>query len=179
MKVMKILNKYMKPFLIEHGFKYEGKRGGDEPCFIHKDYDKARIFFSFVTCIKPFSIQTEVYGGAYDNPSIDLFLTDLLNGPSKVAQIINTGKWYFDTEEELVGILEYQAELFKLWVFDWMLGKVYTEIDIYKKKDLIVEKRGKVYDSCSEEEQEIIESEAFKIFNEWKTKRFYPVNWKL
>lgn len=179
MKVMKILNKYMKPFLIEHGFEYQGKRGGDEPFFIHKDNDKAKVFFSFVTGIEPCSIQTEVYGGIYGNPNTDLFLTDLLNGPDKVAEVTNSGHWYFDTEEELVGILEYQAELFKSWVFDWMLGNIYTNIDVYQKKKSLFKREGELFDNSSEEEQEQIEVKVLKILSEWKTKRFYPINWKL
>lgn len=179
MQVMKILNKYMKPFLTEHGFRYKGKIGRNELCYIHKDNDEVRIFFSYETIIEPCSIITQVYGGIYDYPGIDLALTDLLNGPNRTADVINTGQWYFDTEEELLGILEYQAELFKEWVFDWMLGRKYTEVDVYMKKKMRSNKQATLFDNASKEEQDKIEAEAFKIFNEWEAKRFYPVNWKL
>lgn len=179
MKVMKVFNKFMKPFLKEYGFKYEGKRGGDELMFYHKEHKEALIIYSFTTIIKPCDVKTEVYGGIYTNPDIDLFLTDLLNGPDKVAQVFNTGDWYFDTEEELLGILEYQAGLFKKWVFDWMLGKKYTEIDVYKIKDLLFKKEGRLFDNANKEEQSKLLAEGHKLHAEWKTKRFYPVNWKL
>lgn len=179
MKVIKIFNKYMKPFLKEHGFEYKGKRGGDELMFFHKAYDKVLIIYSFETNLRPYRLITEVYGGLHHSSVTTLYLTDLLNGISKVAEVINTGQWYFDTEDELLGILEHHAELFKSYVFDWMLGRRYTDMDVYKGKKVILQQRRERFDNLTKEEAQKIENKDLKIFDEWKRKRFTPVNWKL
>lgn len=179
MKIKKILNKYMKSFLEKYGFEYKGGSGGGEIVFIHKEYPKARIFFAIQKFGDDYCISTEIHGGLYDKPMISIYLSQFLDGPEKIGQVYRPDGWYFNTEEQLLGILENQANLFEDWAFDWMLGKKYKNINAYKILKEIADNRGKLWDSSNQKQREEILEKLKKSRESWEQKRYYPEKWQL
>ena len=113
---------------------------------------------------------TTVDGGCFPKTGI-LNLTMFYDGIENFDRILRNSFWEYDTEEQLLGVLEKQADLFEDFVFDWVLGKKYTNFDAYTIKSKIASERGKLWENAPNEEK--IKTE------EWRSTRFYPKKWKL
>jgi hypothetical protein len=178
-KIDRIFKKYMKPFFEEHGFKSE-KMTIREYLFRHKDKKNALIEYQINPVLN--SIDTIIYGGIHKITGM-IRLTQLINGPEYIDEIIRD-EWYFDSKEELLGKLEKQSDLFKEWVFDWMLGNKYTSLNIYeilnkRSNERAMKWESKNFKSYKDKWGKISNSESLKYAYEWQKNRFYPKKWRL
>ena len=173
--VKSIFNKYMMPFLIKNDFiKY--RQTNDEFVFIHKEDQDIVISYTIGSLKNQLCV--EIKGGAYKHESYGgLNLTIFIDGPDKIDSKFRYPYWYFDNENELIGLLEFHANLFEDWVFDWMLSKKFTDINAYEIVEMNAKKREKKFNSLSNHErQKYLQCNES---NEWISTRFYPKKWKI
>jgi hypothetical protein len=165
MKALQAIKKYMVPFLKEFGFVITKTHLG-MIVFQHEENPDLRIFFEIQKGrgISP-TIRRDNSGhlSAY---RLSLFLDE----PSEMDCVCRDEYWNFDTDDELIGALEEQANLLKNRAFDWLFRR--TDLDIYAilKKNAIDRKNA--YDSADESGKDRAE------YNEWQARRVKPVNWK-
>ena len=178
MKSIEIFNKYMKPFLIKNGF--SGKKiSSDEICFRHKEFYDATITYIFNPM--DWSIGTEISGGNFRTHfKHTLYLTMFLDGPDNFDSINRgAGEWYYASDIELLGIFEKQADLLNEWVFDWMTGKAYENLNLIEIRNKGGRERSQIWENLDENGKKERRKLAHEAGRLWQNTRFYPKKWKL
>ena len=173
-KVSKIFKKYMKPYLEEKGFIAKDMKSGVYD-FRFKDNESIKIIFDIGMWGN--EISTRISRGKESGLISSFNITIFIDGPDKIDQIIRGDCWYYDTEDELIGVFEKQASILDDWVFDWLFRKI--DINVGKIVEKNAEIRSELDKNSTEEKRE---KEFLRIKNElseWKKTRFYPKRWKL
>jgi hypothetical protein len=170
MKALQTVKKYMVPFLREYGFEIVKTHLG-MIVFQHKENPDLRIFFEIDKGEIGPRIRRDDTGLLPSYP-----LTMFLNEPSEMEIAVTDDFWHFDTEEDLIGALEEQANLLINKAFDWLFRR--TDLDI---EAILIEnanKRKNEYEAADNLGKEILINESMKRNKEWKERRVRPVNWK-
>jgi hypothetical protein len=101
----------------------------------------------------------------------------LVNGPENADDTVSDGSWYFDSDLELLGVLEKQMGLLEKWGFTWLEGVLTVNIDdILGKK---IEAREMSWNNSSEEDRKKGVEELRQIQGIWDKMRFKPKILKL
>lgn len=171
MDVKQAIKKYMEPFLKENGFVFVKSEKGVY-LFHHHEHTELKVYFTVRTGGK--GISCELKHGKTDLlPSYDLaiFFDDLADvEPGK-----RDGFWYYDTDLELIGALEEQAELLSKYGFHWLFNRLNVDIDVIIKTKAEEQKR--IYDSSSEEQRSKDLNELLEERNQWINRRVMPNRW--
>lgn len=164
----------MGPFLAENQFRLVEVTGGFYR-FQHEEDSYAYIDFNLSSW--GLGIETSIMRRNEKDMLPDYPLTFFMKDPPKGDPRIIDGWWKYDTEEDLVGLLEEQANILSERGFAWIHNKLDLNID-----EIIDQKATdakKFWDGATEDEREALLEEYRRINQEWHDKRFKPKKWKL
>lgn len=171
MNIIKIVKKYLGSKLEEIGFSI---RRSDKNTVEYTN-DKGMILLDKGSWKKG-CLHIEIFRNRKsDNDETRLFLSYIANGFDNLNRY-NTGDWYFDTEEELIGLLEHIYEVLKKYGFTWMNRK--EPFNVHKKIEEDAAERETVGNNMTQEEKDIRLNQVKIKFKEWKAQRFLPNKWK-
>ena len=64
----------------------------------------------------------------------------------ETASTMGGCEYYFDNEDEFVGVLDHTLAIFDAWVMDWLVGNQYTDFDFMRELKDKYDKRMKLPD---------------------------------
>jgi hypothetical protein len=174
MRVLQTVKKYMVPFLNKHGFKNVQVSKGTL-IFEHETNPDLKIYFIIEKKLESQGITLEMRRGNQDlltSYRLSLFLEE----PLEMDSLCRDEYWYFDTEEELIGVLEEQANLLNTKAFDWMFRRSNLNIDSILTTRAA--ERETAYTTANEFMKKQLNDKSRKELDEWKARRVKPVNWE-
>jgi hypothetical protein len=175
MKVIPIFKKYMVPFLKENGFEVAKTDSSGVVIFQHEENSDAKIYFQIESPDKGRGICPDL---VRDNKGFLMSypLCMFLDEPSEMDTAYRDGFWRFNTEVELIGALEEQADLLKNKAFEWLFQRWDVDIDAIIKQKAV--ERENAYNSADDFGKELLVNKVRVKRDEWKARRVKPVHWK-
>jgi hypothetical protein len=164
---IKLLKFFLVPVFGRNGYEIEKN---NRLCFVQKKNRNISVDYE-VLPINGLEITVR-------HPKLDdsIKFPELVDGPEKVYW--NGGAWMgFDTIDELLGLIEYQAECFEKWIFDFLAGKAHEDIfdRINNQRKTGVEEYSKMIQEEKEKILTLYKRRADEIFS----RRFLPQKWTL
>lgn len=174
MNIKKVFKKYMEPFLKKNGFVLEEKLG-NEFTYVHEENSDAQIFFVIDSSEKRI-LPAFFHQGR--PRSITMYkLSIFIEEPEFPDPPVLDGYWYFDNEEQLIGVLEEQMVLLREKAIPWLIGDY--KLDIDKIVLMSADRREKKWNSSTEEEREIGFRQIRKTSESWRNRRVYAKEWSM
>jgi len=173
MNIKSIIKKHMIPFLSEYQFiNIENPRGA--VIFAHEENPEIKIYCIVEKRGDHYGITVEL---RRDNTSrsTSYRLSYFLDKPEDMDSTGRDEYWYFDTEEELTGALEEQANLLKNIAFDWLFKRSDFDLNAMLQKN--AKERERIHNSSSEYENQLRIEKLKNEAKEWRNRRVKPVNW--
>ncbi|MCG8569743.1 MAG: hypothetical protein MJB14_06360, partial [Spirochaetes bacterium] len=167
------------PFYKKHG--YKGKiLNSQEYILKNPSYPAIKILYTFSP--HNYSFKTEIWKKAAERNGNNIFaplnFIDLIDGPEQFQKHFRASEWYFETDEEVLGIFEKQADVLEEWLFDWMHDKLNLDINFFEINGKNAKKRRERRQQANDNEKKRIDQEYLELSNKWRTARFYPKNWQ-
>lgn len=171
MEVKKIFKKYMFPFLAKHNFELHDNK---ETTYVFKHIENPELWIVFRINVKRKCMYVDIRREYQTNRPPGYSLLLFLEDPYLPYKAIGE-PWYFDTEEEFLGVLEEQSKLLEEGGFDWLHGC--SDYDIEKLVVDYGEERARVWQMSSEEERQTISEKYSRLRELWKKRKVKPVYW--
>jgi len=176
----KIFRRYIIPIFTGNG--YEVKRFDNNDLLLYKlnNYNNdVKINFyihTFPNFYKKENINTNLLETNIKHKkfSEEVCFPIILEGKENIC--FENGRWIsFDTEEEFIGLLEFQVKQFKEWIFDLLDEKKYNEIfDKYNTSRIeFIEKCNKLKEEYGNNWNNFIRDKSKEI----ESRRYKPIEW--
>lgn len=173
-QVRKIFKKHMVPFFEEYEYKLTSSESQGY-CFENIQNSKQKIVYQF----------QRQYTGTYELNVIIcrdvdsrwpyIALTCFLDDLSFPDPTFLNGNWYFDTQEEMIGAIEEQANLFLDKAFKWLQRD--EETDVMRISHERAAERARINYTGTQEEKENLLQEIRVKLEEWRQRRIKPKIW--